>query len=457
MARKVFISFLGFTNYTECRYYKDEFCSADVRYIQEATLDYILTKEVWTSEDVAYILLTDGAKKNNWLDNGHTNSETDIPIIQHGLENCLKKKSYPFKIQTIEQLPVGKSENELFDIFRKVYDVLKVGDHLYFDITHGFRSLPMLVLVLINYAKFLKNVEVKSITYGNFETRDTFFDDNGKKHFKAPIIDLLPLSGIQDWTFAAADYLKNGNADKFLELSISYRTSLFKGMRVGDTREAISINGLTACLKTVTNDFQTCRGHEILSCKNISSLKKKLSLLNNTVIEPLNPVIRKIEEAFRPFEEPTTDKTHNLRNGLEAARWCMDNNLYQQAATILQECVVTHFCIKYDINIDKEADRKLVNGAFAKVKLLNSSKTSEEQKAEILSEVENEPVTKMLISDAFISDREVYEAFSMLTDERNDINHSGMRPQPHPADIIRRNIKQAYHVFSEKMSNVSKQ
>ena len=457
MARKVFISFLGFTNYTECRFFKDEFCSSDVRYIQEATLDYLLTKERWTPEDVAYILLTDGAKKNNWVDNGHTNHETNTPIIQHGLETRLKKKSYPFKIKTIEQLPVGKSENELFEIFRKVYDVLEVGDHLYFDITHGFRSLPMLALVLINYAKFLKDVEVKSITYGNFETRDTFLDDNGKKHYKAPIIDLLPISGIQDWTFAAADYLKNGNADRFLDLSINYRTSLFKGIRAGDTKEAISINGLTTCLNKVTDDFQTCRGHEILSCKNISSLKKKLSLLNNTVIEPLNPVIRKIEEAFGPFEEPAKERNTSLRNGLEAARWCMSNNLYQQAATILQECVVTHFCLKYNINIDKDTDRKLVNGAFKKVSLLNSSKTSEEEKAEILSEVENEPVTKMLISDAFISDREIFEAFSLLTEERNDINHSGMRSQPHSAGTIRQNIKQAYQVFLEKLSNVSKQ
>ena len=30
------------------------------------------------------------------------------------------------------------------------------GDELYFDLTHGFRYLPMLVMVLINYSKFLK-------------------------------------------------------------------------------------------------------------------------------------------------------------------------------------------------------------------------------------------------------------------------------------------------------------
>ena len=39
----------------------------------------------------------------------------------------------------------------------------------------------------------------------------------------------------------------------------------------------------------------------------------------------------------------------------------------------------------------------------------------------------------------------------MLTTERNDINHSGMRPQPHTSDKIRNNIKKAFEVFQDKL------
>ena len=447
MARKVFISFLGFTNYKECRYYKDDFCSESVRYIQEATLDYLLGKEEWSNNDVAYILLTDGAKTNNWLDNGHKVYGTNEPIIQEGLQTRLTEKHYPFQIKTVEQLPVGKNESELFEIFKRVYDVLEPGDKLYFDITHGFRSLPMLALVLVNYSKFLKGIEVKSITYGNFEVKEEIIDKEGGKYFKAPIIDLLPLSGIQDWTFAAADYLKNGNADRFMILSRDYRISLFKGLKSGDHKEAINISSLTTSLNAVTDDFQTCRGHEILSCENISSLKDYLNRLDKTVIEPLNPVIKKIEEAFAPFKKPDKKGEANYTNGLEAARWCIDNNLYQQAATILQETVVSFFCHKYNLDIDKESQRKLVNGAFAKVKKINSSKTKADEMELIKSEIQKCPITKNFIVDDVLSNREVYEAFNLLTDERNDINHSGMRPQPHSAETIRKNIKKAFDVL----------
>lgn len=431
-------------------YYKDDFCSSSIRFIQEATLDYLQTLGEWTANDVAYILLTEGAKAKNWVDNGHRDQKTKEIIKQVGLETSLKQKNYPFQIKTIEQLPDGKNEEELFDLFRRIYEIILLGDSLYFDITHGFRSLPMLALVLINYAKFLKGVEVKSITYGNFEAREELHDADGKIYLKAPIIDLQPLSGIQDWTFAAADYLKNGNADKFTELSRAYKTSLFKGLKSGNKEEAIDIDGLTNGLKAVTDDFQTCRGYNILSSNNISALKRKLALFDRTVIEPLNPVVRKLENAFSAFEEATQDMV-NCRNGLEAAGWCINNHLFQQAATILQECVVTFFCIRYDLDINSDVERKLVNGAFAKCEKLNSSKTKAEEKETILKEVESSAITQKLIDDKQISDRAIYEAFSMLSTERNDINHSGMRPQPHSSEKIRNNIKKAFAVFQDKL------
>lgn len=450
MARKVFISFLGFSNYRECIYYKDDFCSHNVRFIQEATLDYLGALETWSANDVAYILLTEGAKTKNWIDNGHKNPKTNESIKQIGLETSLRQKNYPFQIKTLEQLPDGKNEEELFILFRRIYEVIKPGDALYFDITHGFRSLPMLALVLINYAKFLKGVEVRSITYGNYEAREELQGPDGEICAKAPIIDLLPLSGIQDWTFAAADYLKNGNAEKFTELSRAYKSLLFRGLKSGNKEEAIDIDSLTNGLKAVTDDFQTCRGFNILSSNNISALKKKLNLFDRTVIEPLNPVIKKLENAFNAFEE-TTDKKTNCKNGIEAARWCMNNNLFQQAATILQECVVTFFCIRYNLDISSDVERKHVNGAFAKCEKLNSRKTKAEEKEAILKEIESCPITKKLICDKQISDRNIYEAFSMLTTERNDINHSGMRAQPHTSDNIRNNIRRAFTVFQDKL------
>ena len=452
MARKVFISFLGFSNYRECMYGKDNFCSSNVRFIQEATLDYLQTLGEWTANDVAYILLTEGAKAKNWVDNGHRNPKTNEIIKQVGLETSLKQKNYPFQIKTIEQLPDGKNEEELFDLFRRIYEVIQPGDSFYFDITHGFRSLPMLALVLINYAKFLKNIEVKSITYGNFEAREELHDADGNICLKAPIIDLLPLSGIQDWTFAAADYLKNGNAEKFKQLVTAHKTAICRGLISGNKEEAKKINDLANSLQRVTNDLQTCRGKEILETSNFMLLRKNIEEVGKAVVEPLNPIIKKLDDAFSVFStNEEKESSYHFINGMEATKWCIQHGLYQQAATILQENVVSFFCNRHGLNIFDKDDRENVNTVFAFVKKLSSDDVKEKEKNVILKKIERDIIYKSLFEDLLLSEHHVVNAFSMLTDERNDINHSGMRSDPHSTETIRTNIYNAYNILTEHL------
>lgn len=37
------------------------------------------------------------------------------------------------------------------------------GDEIIFDITHSFRSIPMLAITIMNYAKVLKNCKLKEV------------------------------------------------------------------------------------------------------------------------------------------------------------------------------------------------------------------------------------------------------------------------------------------------------
>ena len=60
-------------------------------------------------------------------------------------------------------IPEGKSTEEMWELFEVIYSQLQEGDELYLDITNSFRYLPMLLVVLVNYAKMLKNVTVKAI------------------------------------------------------------------------------------------------------------------------------------------------------------------------------------------------------------------------------------------------------------------------------------------------------
>jgi len=443
MARKVFLSILGTTFYEKCRYTTSDFISNETKFAQQATLEYIKAKR-WESTSKAFIVLTDKAREDNWDREERFNISEKKNVKYSGLKQVLQKMELPFTPEEVS-IPDGKNETEMWEIFSIIFNKLENNDELYIDLTHSFRYLPMLLLVLSNYAKFLKNIKVKRITYGNYEARNR--DTN-----EAPLIDLLPISALQDWTFAAADYLENGNTEKLSELSKLNLTPILRNEDLVIKKKAFPVRDLVDRIRFTTEDFQTCRGLNIVKSTNLSALKEKLKETEATFIKPLNPVIKKIRDAFDVF-----DGSPNINNGFVAAQWCFDNGLYQQSATILIENIVTFFSNRHNIDIDDEERRELVNRAFK----IKSLKIEEDEEKWMLPRTDSDEVhqqnletVRNILKDEFIQKEGIAGAFSSLTELRNDLNHSGMRSKKPPltAAKIKSQLKQNIFVFASALS-----
>ena len=442
MPRKVFISVLGFTNYGQCSYVKDNFKSDTVRFIQEATLDYLCQKEEWTANDIAYILLTREAEMANWLDDGMYDKQTKETVKCQGLQSRLLSMRLPFEVQAIKSIPHGNSEAEIWEIFERVFLKIQEGDELYFDLTHGFRYLPMLVMVLINYSKFLCGTTVRSITYGNYESR------NVKN--EAPIIDLLPLSALQDWTFAAGQYLDSGNVNRLVKMSKETVAPILKNSEGRDENAKTLIKFIRA-LENSIDDIQMCRGINIVDAINISEVCNTARMLSSTCITPLNPIFDKIKQTLKEFVDYTSE-----RNGFAAAKWCIENNLYQQAITIARENIVTYVCLNLHLNYKNEHDRNLVDRAF----YINEYNTPElEWKIDQNSTPEEQELDrctiKRILENKMIPSLCVI--FNKCRDIRNDINHFGMRNNPSKSIRLKEKIKtivrEIYELYDAKHSN----
>lgn len=440
MARKVFISVLGTTAYSPCRYSREEegFMSSSTKFIQVATLEYLLQKEAWTADDRVYILMTQRAHDLNWDVAKRSKSKEDSTTIDYsGLKKDLGELHIKAEVKPVI-IKDGKDEKELWEIFGTVYGLIKDGENdcLYFDFTHGFRYLSMLVVVLGNYAKFLNNDEVKSITYGNFEANTTPVK---------PLMDLMPVSSLQDWTFAAANFIENGDVKRLLRLSqpqLSMRLSETKGKDMA----AQSLNGFMKQLDAFIDEVRLCRG---VCTYNGVSMRKMMGYAPNAAdfIKPLSPILKNIQQTLSDFIS-----TKSARNCFAAARWCFDKRLYQSAVTELQEGIVTYFCDLYGIPVDDHNQREIVNRAFKK-KLKpqdyrRSDKTLEETKVDEIVEGGHLPM-------------ELVKRFADLTDIRNDYNHAGMRneksyPKRKPRkvstliDNIKRNIDFLVPYFLEE-------
>ena len=358
MARKVFVSVLGTGFYEPCRYTNGSFVSSDTRFIQQATLEYLKVNNNWTTRnadgavvDRIIILLTNGAKGTNWDKNiaKRMNYKTGHEEDYVGLEQALQDMNLPCPIETID-IPDGKNEEEMWKIFNAVYDALKPNDELYFDLTHSYRYLPMLVLVLSNYAKFLKDVKVKHISYGNYEARNTETNE-------APLMDILPLTILQDWTFAAADLIQNGNIKKLKELKEDNALIPMlrqRGKQNVDRKVAEgSLNNYINALHNFLDDMKLCLGPSILKGENVNEIvncHERIVEEFEGIIAPIPPIINKIQLSLHGFEQ--TDSLHfeSIKNGYMSAKWCYDHQLYQQAATILDENITTDFCQRLGTN-----------------------------------------------------------------------------------------------------------
>ena len=432
MSRRVFLSVLGVAFYETCRYRKDDFTGSETLFVQKSLLEYLQQQENWGGEnDLVLMLLTDLARKNNWDKNLETRfcSKLQKEVAYQGLEKILQDMDLSYQDIAI---PDGKDSDQMWEIFEVIFDELQEGDELYLDITNSFRYLPMLLVVLVNYAKLLKNVKVKAIFYGNYEARD-------KESNIAPIMDLLPLSVLQDWTLAASDYLRYGQVQKLYELSESSLLPILKNTETR-TKDTEMLRAFVRKLKEMVEERTTCRGYAIVDSKNVWNLKRTAGGIQKVTIVQLKPIFEKIKQSLNDF-----DAKENVLNCIKAAKWCCANKLYQQATTMLEEGLGTFLCCHYQLDYRNKVCRDAVFSCIA-IKTQNKNTDG--------LETTNEFVAKILADDSVWGNKEFVTILQQVVELRNDYNHAGFKDNPFSAQTIIGRVEQLLDGIEDVLSEI---
>ena len=430
MAR-VFISFLGTNDYVPCTYYRKGFQSENVRFVQEATLE--LCCRDWTHEDRILIFATDAARKKNWQDNGHVDRKTGEVLQIKGLKNCIKELNLSAPVRRVH-IPAGRSEAEIWDIFSKVFDELHQADNVIFDITHAFRSIPMLAIVVLNYAKVIKGVSLKGIYYGAFEVLGSIGEAKKlpSEERLAPIFDLTSFDQLMDWSIAIDRFIGAGDGRLISKLAMQNTGPILKQSR-GQDESARRIKDMANTLVAFTNALATCRGPEIGEIG--ARLKSHIAECQEIdLIRPLQPLFARISEQIASFQGNMID------DGIQAVKWCLRHNLVQQGVTILRELVFSHVivCIgedPYDVETREIASQALT--------IVTRKITDNEDKWHSPAR-DNRGLTRKLIS-VFKSRKELVKSADALGQLRNDMNHAGFgrhAKKAKNADIFRDRLEQ---------------
>jgi len=418
--RTKFIAFLGTNPYLECSYYfsdpEAEFYPTS--FVQTSLIRHLVLLDKLEENGEILILVTDEARKRNWKDRVDREGNSLM-----GLENSLLQLKAHFEEQDkklppyrLVDIPEGKSEKELWEIFNSIAAEIRDGDHLFFDITHSFRSLPMLALVVLNYLRVVKNVTIEKIFYGAFETLGPIPQVKKIKIEKrhAPIFDLTPFVDLLQWTTAADHFIRTGNTLLMTELTRRTTQPLLKKSQ-GENQAASTLHNLSNSLSAFTKNLLTVNGPKLSN--DVFQVRSTLEKSKEHVVQipPLANLFDKILQEFDHTQVPQKI----VQNTNLLVEYCFKHGLIQQGFTLLNENLITYGCLVFGLNHTKKKHRALFASALEiKARLLPEGNWRLQKNWE---EEEQKEIIRM-VSSADVDD--LIELRDNIAPLRNALNHA---------------------------------
>lgn len=108
-------------------------------------------------------------------------------------------------------IPDGATDDENWDLFQTISDTVPANERVIFDVTHGFRSMPLVGVLTLAYLRAVRAVKVQHVLYGAFQF--------GRPDAElTPAFDLTPFVKLLDWAEAAGRFGDTGDARKLTQL-----------------------------------------------------------------------------------------------------------------------------------------------------------------------------------------------------------------------------------------------
>ncbi|WP_457641370.1 TIGR02221 family CRISPR-associated protein, partial [Persephonella sp.] len=292
---KVFISTLGKGQYKESICILPDNTEIKTRLVSSALIDYIKPDEI-------YII---GTRESMW--------DLADELIGH------------YKRVVI---PYGKRSEEFWEMFKIICaEVDVMGKDIYLDITHSFRSIPLMVSTVINLFNKVKGAKVKGLFYG-------VLYEEGKQD-RTEVVDLLPILELNEWIEGFTLFKNYGDGDFLAELIEEKLSGLKPELR----REAGDLKKLPKLLRkysqavgfTAVNFIPEFTGQVVQLINNIKSVPSDFNS-----VELLKASLNET------YEEVKKEDAEEWKNQYKIVKWLFNKRRYSQATIALEECIFTY-------------------------------------------------------------------------------------------------------------------
>ncbi|MDM8537381.1 TIGR02221 family CRISPR-associated protein [Desulfobacterales bacterium HSG17] len=306
--RKVYMSFLGLGffdkekkeyRYTPTTYELNNAVSKETEFVQVAEMELLNAKEF----DLVLIIATEKSYKTHF-----SNLEMQMKNFE----------VYPVHLEIDEKMD-SKSQWQWFE---KILCYIEIGDELTVDLTHGYRSVPIVFSAAINFLQKAKNIKINAVYYGAFEAN----------RGSAPIIDMKDFYNINEWAESVTRLVEDADARKMAE--VAGKASEIQMGELNDPEVIETFENLTNTIRNVDVNNVAEKAE-----KAIELIREKKKHASETGKILLDLVIDKF--VCLTTGEPVSgmyDKAYfNIQ--LKIIRLLLDHRLYMQAYTVMRELI----------------------------------------------------------------------------------------------------------------------
>lgn len=347
-------------------------------------------------------------------------------IVVFATEESRSKNGQAFR-ETLEGTPIkwvyyDESISEKpWLLFEKIDSNVAPGDSIVFDVTHGFRSIPLISLVSSELALlFNENMNIEAVYYGNFKGEGEM----------SPFVDLTSILELQEWSNAVRSLKQTGNPALLIDLDAKQKKNYMEMQKLANnplSNDLLRMFGLGNAVQKLTKSIAFCRLHDVKASWLLT--EAAIDKIESSSSEKSYPYIKIKEQLAFIFEDFRQAKSNADFYGA-AIKWCVRYGLYQQSITFMLESVITVFCERFGVKKNSRDNRYAIslllkhdeikkdkgNNLAAFVKSLDAAVGKSELKESDIERIE-----------AIVMEKSVFfhNTYNNLNNYRNNFNHAG--------------------------------
>ncbi len=208
--------------------------------------------------------------------------------------------------------------------FEKILTQVSFGDELTIDLTHGYRSIPIVFSAAINFLQKAKHIKLNAVYYGAYDMRD----ENGI----APIFDMKDFYFINEWTEAVSRLVEDADARKMAHVAGTTAT-----FQVGELNQPALIDSFDELTDAIRNVDVNRVG------ESAAAVLQLVGERSRTASETGRLLLGLVSEKFSglALNESESGKYDGcyFRRQLEIIRLLLEHKLFMQAFTVMREFV----------------------------------------------------------------------------------------------------------------------